>query len=269
MSKNSLPQKKILQINRLISLTALLLCIFVSACQPVSTTFPTPTTSHVSPSETPTPTIVWFPPTATWTPFPTLTALPPTPEQRPGIGELVIEDDFSIDSSWDLIEKDGGSVRIGKNELTFVISKKRVYIQSTRHDTNLVNFYAEITANPIFCQLVDEYGMLLRVNSPVDYYRYSISCDGQVRLDRILNGNASSPQSWLASGSIPQGAPSLVRMGVWVVGSEFRFFINDDFQFSIQDGQIPFGTIGLFARSFTDDPFTVNFRDLRIWEVNH
>ena len=245
-----------------------LLSTMLSACQPVPTPFPTITPTLVSATETPTPTIVWYPPTPTWTPFPTPTALPPTPEQRPGLGELILQDDFTIGGPWDLIEKDGGSVRIGKNELTFVTTKKRVYIQSIRKDPTLTNFYAEITANPIFCQQLDEFGMLLRVNSPSDYYRYSVTCDGQVRLDRILNGSASSPQSWLASGSLPKGGPSLFRLGVWVVGSEFRFFINDDYQFTIQDGQIAIGTIGLFSRSYTDNPFTINFRALKIWEVN-
>ena len=166
------------------------------------------------------------------------------------------------------MEKEGGSIRFGKDEITFVTNKKRVYLYSNRINLSLTNFYGEITANPIFCQPQDEYGMLLKVNPPSDYYRYSVSCEGQVRLDRILNGNASSPQPWMASGSVPLGGPSLVRLGVWNLGSEFRFFINDDFQFSIQDAQIPTGTIGTFTRSSTDETFTVNFRALNIWEIS-
>lgn len=239
-----------------------------AACQPMATTFPTNTPTIAIPTDTPTPTIVWFPPTATWTPFPTLTPLPPTPEQRPGIGRLILEDDLSSASAWELMSKEGGSARLGKNEITFATTIKRVYTYSVRKEPILYNFYAEVTANPTFCQQTDEYGLLLRVNSPSDYYRYSVSCDGQVRMDRVLSGNASSPQPWLVSGSVPVGGPSMIRLGVWAVGSEFRFFVNDDFQFSVKDGQISSGTIGFFARSYTDEAFTVNFRGLKVWEVN-
>jgi len=262
------PNENRLLIGRFIYLIVLFLIASLSACQPNPAPIPSDTPTQAAPTETATPTIVWFPPTATWTPFPTLTKIPPTPEQRPGIGEVLLEDDFTDKDAWLLTEKEGGSARIGKNEITFVTSKKRVYIQSIRQAPVLTNFYLETTVNPIFCQPMDEYGILLRIDSVSDYYRYSVSCDGQVRLDRILGGNASSPQPWLASGSVPQGGPSLFRLGVWVVGSEFRFFVNDDYQFTIRDGQIPSGTVGYFARSSTDDPFTVNFRLLKIWKVN-
>jgi hypothetical protein len=244
------------------------LCLVVTSCQPEAMVIPTSTPSLPIPTDTPTPTIIWFPPTATWTPFPTLTPLPPTPEQRPGIGGLLLEDDLSTALAWEFMAKEGGSARLGKNEITFATTKKRVYLYSIRKEPVLTNFYAEITANPTFCHGSDEYGLLLRVNSPSDYYRYGVSCDGQVRLDRILAGNASSPQPWLASGSVPLGGPSIIRLGVWLVGSELRFFINDDHQFSVLDGQIQSGTVGFFARSTTDEAFTVNFRDLKIWEVN-
>ena len=249
-------------------LTFLLLVIANSACSPMTSPIPTLTPTLVVPTSTSTPTTVWFPPTSTWTPIPTSTNLPPTPEMRPGIGSIIFEDMFSSSNDWILMEKDGGSVRLGKEELTFVTSQKRIYVYSIRQEPSLSNFYAEITANPIFCRDLDEYGLLFRVNSPSDYYRFGVSCDGQVRLDRILSGNASSPQPWIQSGSVPIGGPSLVQLGIWAVGSEFRLFINDDLQFTVQDNQLASGTIGLFSRSFSDEAFTVNFRSLKIWEVN-
>jgi len=229
---------------------------------------PTETPTSAPPTGTPTPTTVWFPPTATFTPFPTSTALPPTPEQRPGIGALLLQDDFSSGQSWALSEKEGASARMGKDELSIAISMKRIYHFSLRLEPQLGNFYAEITANPSLCRGLDEYGLLIRAQSANDYYRFSLSCDGQVRLDRILHGQASSPQPWLLSGDVPPGGPSSSRLGVWAVGAEMRFFVNGNFQFAVNDGQIPSGALGVFARSASDEALSVNFADLSVWEVN-
>jgi hypothetical protein len=239
-----------------------------SACAAAAPLLPTETPTQVLPTGTPTPTPVWFPPTATFTPYPSPTTLPPTPEQRPGIGSLILQDDFSDEQVWALADKDGASARMGKNELTIVITKKRVAHFSLRTTPQLHNFYAEITANPGICRGLDEYGLLIRAESPSDYYRFSLSCDSQVRLDRILGGQASSPQPWLLSGDVPPGGPSMSRLGVWAVGDEMRFFVNGNFQFAVNDGQIASGVLGVFARSASDEAFTVNFLNLEVWEVN-
>jgi hypothetical protein len=184
------------------------------------------------------------------------------------VGSLLLQDDFGDGQFWALAEKDGASARLGKNELTIVISKKRVYHSSLRLAPQLNNFYAEITANPGICRGLDEYGLLLRAQSDNDYYRFSLSCDGQVRLDRIYHSQASSPQPWLLSGDVPAGGPSSSRLAVWAVGPELRFFVNGNLQFAVNDGQIPVGVLGVFARSASDESLTVNFMDLTVWEVN-
>ncbi len=225
-----------------------------------------PTAPSPRPTETATPTIVWFPPTATHalTPAP-MTA---TPDQSLGIGNILFEDDFSQAEGWTLATKDGSGAAFGKNELTIAIAKQNVYVSSLRNAPKLTDFYLEITANPTLCGGLDEYGLLLRAASDNDYYRYSLSCDGQVRLDRVFRGNVSSPQPWTLSGAVPIGAPSMLRLGVWASGSEMRFYINDMFQFSVQDRVFPNGLIGVYARSARDAALTVNFSDLKIYEIS-
>jgi hypothetical protein len=56
---------------------------------PRETSSPSPTLS------TATPTIVWFPPTATFTPFPTIVSHP-TADMRPGIGEILLKINLTI-----------------------------------------------------------------------------------------------------------------------------------------------------------------------------
>jgi len=70
------------------------------------------------------------------------------------------------------------------------------------------------------------------------------------------------------SGVIPPGAPNIARLGVWVRSKEMRFFINDQFQFTVSDPLLPSGSIGVFARSAGDYAVTVNFSDLVVREIS-
>jgi hypothetical protein len=256
---------------RILNLTLILTplaALLLSACFPVNTPLPiveeTPTYTMTA---TVTATIEWFSPTATPTPFPTQ-QIAPTPDFRPGLGEVLLSDDFSDPDAWTLGRTSSGNIALGVNELTIAISEPNAYDYSVRQEPILEDFYLEIIASPTLCREEDEYGLLLRMSSPKDFYRFSLSCDGKVRLDRIVQGAASSPQPWMISGSVPSGAPSTSRLGVWALGNEMRFFINDQHQFTITDPLLPLGNIGVFARSAGEKAVTVNFSDLVVQQVN-
>jgi hypothetical protein len=242
--------------------------LLLAGCAPAATPAALPTDTPQPPMDTPTPTIVWFPPTATFTPYPTQATLAPTPDQRPGIGAVIFEDDFSEAGAWRLTSTPAGSVALGRQELTIVISGAKTYLVSIREQPIFTDFYLEITANPNLCSGMDEYGLLLRVSPELDAYRFSLSCDGSVRLDRLYQGQASSPVPWMPSGAVPPGAPSISRLGVWAVGAEMRFFVNDFYQFTVRDPLLPSGGLGVFARTDDDLPLTVNFSDLVVHEVD-
>ncbi len=73
----------------------------------------------------------------------------------------------------------------------------------------------------------------------------------------------------IPSADVPPGAPGEVRLGVWAVGSEFHFFLNDHYQFSVSDRNYSAGAIGVFAHSTGDTPVTVTFSDLEIYDVTY
>lgn len=249
----------------LLPLTSLLI---LAACLPLAAppVYPTDTPTPASPTETPTPTIVWFPPTPTNTlmPMPVVT---PTLDLRPQFGEMLFADDFTQAGAWTLGKSPTGSAALGKSELTLAISQPGGYLHSLNMETTLGDFYAEITASPSICRGEDEYGLLLRVSPSEDFYRFSVTCNGQARLDKFYNGRASSPQPLTMSGSIPPGAPSSSRLAVWAVGREMRFYANGEFLFTLNDPSLPSGGLGVFARSAEDTAVTVNFTDLQVYQV--
>ncbi|NJD58010.1 MAG: hypothetical protein FIA98_01245 [Anaerolineae bacterium] len=243
---------------------AVVLCFACSAA-PATQVLPTDTPIPL-PSATFTPTIIWFPPTTTYTPFPT-PVITPTADLRPKTGQVLLEDDFSDPAAWSLSRTDAGSVALGKNELTIAIAETNAYLYTLRDEPKFTDFYLEITAETSLCQKLDEYGVLFRLQSSGDYYRFALSCNGQVRLDRLINGQASSPQPWMLSGAVPPGAPATSRLGISAKGSAMSFFVNGEYQFSVQDPLLSSGSLGLFARSTNNMAVTVNFSDLLVYEV--
>ena len=219
------------------------------------------------PSLTPTNTPVWFPATATPTLFPTPSPQAPTPNPRSGLAMLIYEDTFSDPEVWSSLSVAQGSATFGKNELTLIAQAKRVYVSSLRLEPQLNNFFAEINANPVFCRDQDEYGILVRAVSPANYYRFSVSCNSQTRLDRIVDGQAASLVTWQFSQAIPPGGPSRSRLQVWAYGQRMRFFANDELLFEVRDPKLAAGGLGVFIRSASDEILTVNFTELSVFAL--
>lgn len=250
-------------------MTGVTLILFLSACRPAAGAMPaaTLTLSPAPPSTaTPTSTTVWFPPTATYTPVPTL-GITPTTAQQPESGPILFTDQFGDASLWLLGRTTSTSIALGKNVLTLALNQPGAYLYSLRSEPVLSDFYLEITASPSLCRGQDEYGLLLRVSPELEFYRFSLSCDGQTRLDKYFNGKASSPQPWMMSGAVPPGAPSSSRLAVWAWGKEMRFYINEELQFSVQDPSLTAGTIGVFIRSAGENAVTISFSDLVVREA--
>ena len=249
-------------------LTVGLLPLLFGACIPeTSPQITMEVTSTATVTASPTPTVVWFPPTATPTRWPTPTHIP-TPEHIQNQGEIIFTDDFSDSDLWTLGTSVSGNISLGVNELTIAIAEPGAYQYSIREDPKLGDFFVEITSYPTLCQAEDQYGLLLRVSSPGDFYRFALSCDGRVRLDRILGGTATSPQPWIQNNSVPPGALIPSRLGVWMRGKEMRFYINDQYQFTVTDPTLQIGNLGVFARSLGENAVTVNFSNLVVREIS-
>lgn len=239
--------------------------LLVSACLPLEADLPD---ALPSPSETapPSPTIVWFPPSAT----PTLKVIPTptaTPEMSPGVGALLFSDDFSNPSAWDTAASDQASAAVSRNRLTLV-AEPDIYLASLNREETFGDFYAEITAHLSLCRAEDSYGIIIR-SSGNSFYRFTLTCNSMLYAERILNSVRLVMQAPLPSGDAPPGAPGEVRIGVWAAGSEMRLFLNGRYQFSISDPSSPNGALGVFVKGAGDAPVSVTFSELNVYEVTY
>jgi len=244
------------------SLLLVLLVILLAGCLQQSTPLPLEPSATPQPTATPTGTVVWFPPTDTPTPFPTLVISPTLEIQPPSGGDVIFTDDFHDPSQWLLGQTETTSIALGNNVLTLALDQPGAYLYTLRDNPTLTDFYLEVTASPSLCRDGDEYGLLLRVSPTLDFYRFSLFCDGSVRLDKYYNGRASSPMPTTLSGSVPPGAPSSSRLAVWAKGKEMHFYINGEYQFDLKDPTLLQGNLGFFIRSAGDNAVTISFSDL-------
>jgi hypothetical protein len=245
--------------------TLLTMTFVFSACLPSNSAPPTITPL---PTDTvvPTQTIVWFPPSAT----PTLlgVATPTaTLEMSPGIGAVTLSDDFSDETLWDTAVSDQGSAAVGNNRLSIAV-QPGVYLVSMRRESSLSDFYAEITARPSLCRGDDSYGILVRTIGKASFYRFTLTCNGQIYAERISGGVKLQMQEAVLSGDAPR-PPAEVRIGMWAVGGEMRLFLNGHYQFTITDKQFPSGAFGVFVRSAGADLASVTFSDFKVYEVDY
>ena len=246
----------------------MLLIVFLAAC---SGLFPAPTLtpSPVSATETPTSTILWFPPTNTPTIFPTQTILS-TPEQRPGLGEMLFTDSFDRPDLWSTSANSFASASVDRNLLILSISGHGpVLFASLRSLPTLGDFYAEATVKLSLCAGKDQFGMLFRLAPGENHYRFAVSCDGQARLERSISGSRLPLLDWQPSGDAPIAAPAEVKLGVWTVGSEMRFFLNDRYQFTVRDPVLHAGSLGFFVYASGVTPITASFSDLSVFSVSY
>jgi hypothetical protein len=242
------------------------LLILLSACSGMDSWLATETPPPPTETAVPTPTIVWFPPTTTPTPR-ALTTPMPTPERRPGLGAIVFSDPFDSESLWDTARSDDGSATLNNGSLVLAV-QPGVYLLSLNQDLLVGDFYAEITARASLCRDKDSYGLLFRASRNA-YYRYSVICDGTVRLDRLSVQRRTPIQEPLPSGDAPPGAPAEVRLGVWAVGPEMRLFLNGRYQFTVLETTLQSGTLGVFVNSAGETPVTVSFSDLTVQRVDY
>ncbi len=238
--------------------------VFLVACAGL---FPPPlVTETPAPTQTSTTTIVWFPSTNTPTLFLSPT-VQPTEAYHSGVGELVFSDTFTNPADWDTSTSDWASAVIDRDRLLLSINGQGpLSISSMRKQPTLLNFYGEATAAISLCSNSrDQYGMIFRAG--LGYYRISLNCSGQTRLERGVQGTITPLSQWLTSGDVPFGPPGEVKIGVWALGSEMRIYLNDHFQFTFSDPNPQAGRLGFFVYANSTQPVMVAFSNLSVYTV--
>jgi hypothetical protein len=190
-------------------------------------------------------------------------------EYQPGKGVLIFSDSFDQPEMWSTASSPQASATVTRNRLILSINEPGpLSIISLRSQPTVGDFYAEALADISLCSGKDQYGMIYRDAYGGNYYRFTLNCNGQLRLERVRGGETYLLSEWVSSGDAPSGAPAQARLGVWAVGREMRVFLNDHYQFSQLDPVFSNGTIGFYIYASGQTPVTISFSELSVHSVS-
>lgn len=220
-----------------------------------------PTPTPLTPTTTPTfvfPTPI---PSLTFTPEPTRT---PTPDLMAGLGDVIYSDDFQINRGWDLKQTDIGGSSMFDGRINLAVRRPNAFFFVRSPSVELTDFYLELSARIEVCSEGDEYGVMIRLNDAYEHYRFTLTCNGEARLTRVLqDGEIALIPSTQTYTMIP-GLKVVNRFAIMASGDNFRFFINDQEVFSARDVELQSGGLGLFVRSRRSGQATVSFDSLTV-----
>lgn len=237
----------------------------VAGCAPQE-----PTTTmelfSATPDLTATPTIDWFPATAT--PLvvrqPTLT---PNAASNPVYGPSLFADTFAAPESWQNSQDAGGSIIVKDNVLTLAVKATRGSLLTLRKNTELSDFYLETTLKRVLCKDDDLVGVVFRTQGAGSFYRLVLNCQGLYALQQVSGGSTVMLVNWSPSAEITTGLWKAVTIGISANGKTIRIYMNNKLQAEATRTTFARGGIGYYAHAAGDTPLTVSFSDLNVYQV--
>jgi hypothetical protein len=110
----------------------------------------------------------------------------------------------------------------------------------------------------------NEYGVMVRMQDPQHFYRFSISGDGYYLVSKY-DGQEWKPlgADWTPSDAIHPGAATNL-LGVVCQGAKLTFLVNGVQLAQVADRSYSRGDVGLYAGSFFEPDVEVQFDNLRV-----
>jgi hypothetical protein len=239
-------------------------CLLTAGCLPHP---PAATATQVTDTPTPTSTIP-FPtafPTITETPPPTPT---PTPDFRQSFGPLLYSTEFDTGQGWQLGRDVFGVTSLDDGQLSVVVNQPRAVRTLVSPIDPVADFYAEVSLHTALCQSDDEFGLIFRVNPLNEQYRFTITCDGGLRLRRILVGSSRAMVPFEAANeAVMPHAPADNTLGILARGADFELFVNGVSVTRAHDVALPAGKLGLVVSSGKSGQTTITFDSLSVWSL--
>jgi hypothetical protein len=196
-------------------------------------------------------------PTITATPAPSTTA---TQDARQSLGRVIYATDFSLAGGWPLGRDAYGVTSLENGQLTVVVNQPARLRTIMSPVEPLGDFYVEVALHTSLCQTGDEFGIVFRVNPLEEQYRLTITCDGGLRLRRVLSGSSRGLVPFIDSEpAVMPHAPADNTLAVLARGPNFEVFVNGVSVLAAHDVALPVGKIGLAVSAAGGGQTTVSF----------
>ena len=126
--------------------------------------------------------------------------------------------------------------------------------------TGVSDFYLAADARQVSGPDDGEYGLVFRQAGDSDYYIFEINNQGQFAVYLHQSDNWEALLSWNGSPAILAGGTN--RLVALALGSQFLFYINDQFVTNLDDARLENGKVGLLIG-------LTNPKDKGTWEFDN
>jgi hypothetical protein len=212
------------------------------------------------------------PPTATPTEaiLPTAT-VPPTPDPNQNVGEVVFEDQLDGSGQWFWsYDDEAATFGVSATEKGVVATAKKsgTWRYSTSNDVvNVGDQQVRLNATLNTCGGGDSYGLMFRGQteagtSNYNLYIFEVSCDGAARLSLLKGSNFTALTNWAPFPAIKIGPGEVNDLMVWAGKDELRFYVNEQYLFTVNDATLLAGFYGLFLYDRLNGNMSVTYRNL-------
>ncbi len=179
--------------------------------------------------------------------------------------ELPWTDDFSDPASGWLVESDASAQVEYHDGVMRILIRLPNSIAWAAAQREFSDFRLSVDATQVAGPDDNEYGVLLRMQDPQHFYRFSVSGDGYYQVAKfdgvewlILSGD-----DWLHSETIHHGSATN-HLQVLCQGSTMAFSVNGVELVEVQDSSYSRGDVGLYAGAFFEPDVEVHFDNLRV-----
>ncbi len=126
------------------------------------------------------------------------------------------------------------------------------------------DFALEVEAIPLSGSDFNGYGLIYRAQDPAHYYAFAAGSDGYYAVLRVAGDEETPLVDWQQFPHVRRGRQAN-RLRVECAGATCRFYINDEYAATVEDGTWLTGDVGLWVRGFGED-VAVRFVNVRGWE---
>jgi len=180
--------------------------------------------------------------------------------------DLLYGDEFSFDSAgpW-LIEGDEfGSTAIEDGRMFIDVAQVNSMQFATLDEPVFTDFDLSVDAELIDGGRDATYGVLFRMASPEEFYRFELTGDGRYVVERRdLDGSWQRLiDGWQKSPAITTGPGAVNNLRITASGPSLAFYANDELLEELQDSRYTGGKIALDAGTFGGQRAVVAFDNL-------
>ncbi len=186
----------------------------------------------------------------------------------PGQSNVLYREEFVLGQTgtWSLESDENGSSAIVPEHLMIELNSPNMIQYSKLVEPTFSDFILEVDGQLVGGSPSSTYGVLFRMQSPQEFYRFEISGDGMYILERHdADGSwVRHTEDWLDTVVVNQGIGATNRLKVTAVGENIAVFVNDVLLEEITDQSYAAGNIALDVGTFDGGGARVTFDNLLI-----